>query len=74
MPTRWHKFAFQCEGCDKEIPVDEILMSAAGYVTLKGDCANCEAETILKMSIMWMLQHCTEMDLLSPLEEQLQET
>jgi hypothetical protein len=54
MPTRWHKFAFQCEGCDKEIPVDEILMSAAGYVTLKGDCANCEAETILKMSIMWI--------------------
>jgi hypothetical protein len=54
--------------------VDEILMSAAGSVTLKGDCADCEAETIVTMSIMWMLQRCTEMDLLSPLEEQMQTT
>jgi hypothetical protein len=74
MTTRWHKIAFQCKGCEKEIPVDEILMSAAGNVTLKGHCADCEGETILTMSIMWMLQHCIEMDLLSSLKEQLQET
>jgi hypothetical protein len=73
MPTRWHKFVLQCKGCDKQIPVDEILMSAAGDLTLKGGCEDCEGETILTMSIMWMLQRCTEMDLLNPLEEQLQE-
>ena len=74
MPTRWHKFAFKCKGCEEEIPVTEILMSGSGYVVLKGHCADCEAETIETMSIMWMLQRCTEMDLLNPLEQQLQET
>jgi hypothetical protein len=74
MPTCWRKFPFQCEGCDKEIPVAEILMSAAGGVTLKGHCADCEAESIVTMRIMWMLQRCTEMDLLSPLEEQMKTT
>ncbi|HEV8039825.1 MAG TPA: hypothetical protein VGP62_13240 [Bryobacteraceae bacterium] len=74
MTTGWHKIAFQCSQCDKEIPVDEILMSGAGDVTLKGDCADCEGETILTMSVIWMLQHCIEMDLLNPLEEQMQAT
>ena len=73
MTTRWHKIALQCEQCDKEIPVDEILMSGAGDVTLKGRCADCEGETILKTSITWMLQYCIEMDVLHPLEEQMRE-
>jgi len=73
MTTRWHKIVFKCGQCENEIPVNEILMAGHGDIALTGYCSSCDGETTLKTHMTGLLHYCIEMDVLHPLEEQMQE-
>ena len=69
----WHKLAFNCNHCDKQITILRISACANGEILIEGICVQCGINLGFKTDIQKILTTCVQADILCPIEEQLEE-